>query len=210
MTCDVLPVAMFINRFLLYKLGIETPGPWWAMLERTFFLGRCSHIFRIYPPCNSLNGEIFHVLVVVKWSVKTFDPSKNIVYSWPPHNNMTPCGAIYIVQFQTIPSDDESLMMINLKILWIFLLVNHLFFNESYFSVYHCGAHPHTGDEIDNLLHWILCFETRTRTFYFQSHTKRTRIFPPNLGLRGETEKFSHFISRFETRSRSFSCDFQF
>ena len=27
MTCDVLPVVMFINRFLLYKLGIETPGP---------------------------------------------------------------------------------------------------------------------------------------------------------------------------------------
>ena len=46
-------------------------------------------------------------------------------------------------------------------------------------------------DEIENLHHWISCFETRTRTSYFQSHTSRRE------------REFYHSILCFETRSRN-------
>ena len=42
---------------------------------------------------------------------------------------------------------------------------------------------------------------------YFE---KRTRIIPLNFGPRDETEKLSHYISRFATRSKRFSCYFPY
>ena len=63
-------------------------------------------------------------------------------------------------------------------------------------------------DKIENLYHWIPCFEARMRNSLSLSHTsRRKREFYRRL--RNGIENFSHYILRFESRSRRCSGQFQ-
>ena len=57
---------------------------------------------------------------------------------------------------------------------------------------------------------WIIDSRVLRRELLVSYFEKRTRIIPLNFGPRDETEKLSHYISRFATRSKRFSCYFPY